>query len=160
MTDSRNTVHSNYFVAKPRFWREWLAINEQLYAIAETPGDALGEALRTPTAYRGARNVHMKIFVMERIATWLLAREPGFATRVRDPFAARSRIYKLPAAVACDALKIAYATQGRGQYLDVFRLVSGLHQRANFLVRAAAALGFGGVRPHLDHLGSYWANPR
>ena len=48
VSDSRNTVHSNYFIAKPRFWRAWLAINEKLFAIAETPSDALGEALRTP----------------------------------------------------------------------------------------------------------------
>jgi hypothetical protein len=160
VTDSRNTVHSNYFVAKPRFWREWLEINEQIYAIAETPGDALGEALRTPTAYRGATDVQMKIFLMERTATWLLARDSRFAIRVRDPFAARSRIYKLPAAVVCDALKIAYATQGRGQYLEVFRLVSGLHKRLNFGIRAAAALRLGRVRPHLEQLGSYWASPR
>jgi hypothetical protein len=97
---------------------------------------------------------------MERIATWLLVREPGIATRVRDPFAARSRIYKLPVAVVCDALKIAYATQERGQYLEVFRLVSGLHKRLNLPIRAAASLGFRGVRPHLDALKSYWMNPR
>src|ERR1700728_1288210 len=29
VSDSRNTVHSNYFIAKPRFWRAWLAINEK-----------------------------------------------------------------------------------------------------------------------------------
>ena len=38
----------------------------------------------------------MKIFVMERMATWLLTRDRSFAARVRDPFVARSRIYKLP----------------------------------------------------------------
>src|SRR6266404_437943 len=44
VSDSRNTVHSNYFIAKPRFWRAWLAVNEKMFAIAETPSDALGEA--------------------------------------------------------------------------------------------------------------------
>ena len=78
VSDSRNTVHSNYFIAKPRFWRAWLAINEQMFAIAETPSDALGEALRTPTRYRGGSNVQMKIFVMERVATWLLITRPKF----------------------------------------------------------------------------------
>src|SRR5580658_9148297 len=61
VSDSRNTVHSNYFIAKPRFWRAWLAINEKMFAIAETPSDALGEALRTPTTYRGGSAVQMKI---------------------------------------------------------------------------------------------------
>ena len=113
VSDSRNTVHSNYFVAKPRFWRAWLEVNERLFAIAEDPDDRLGEELRTATAYRGSASVQMKIFIMERTATWLLSRDATFRAQARDPFAARSRIYKLPLALVCDALKIAYATQGR-----------------------------------------------
>lgn len=53
VSDSRNTVHSNYFIAKPRFWRAWLKVTEQLFAIAETAGDPLGIQLCTPTQYRG-----------------------------------------------------------------------------------------------------------
>src|SRR5258708_28578052 len=52
VSDSRNTVFSNYFIAKPRFWRAWLAVNEKMFAIAETPTDALGDALRTPNTFR------------------------------------------------------------------------------------------------------------
>ena len=159
VSDSRNTVHSNYFIAKPRFWRAWLVINEKMYAIAETPGDALGEALCAPTTYRGGKQVQMKIFVMERIATWLLtgARESGeFVARVRDPFVARSRIYKLPIAIVCDALKIAYATEGRSQYKDVFLLMRGLRKFWNFQLRLGGALGFRRVAPALRVLKSYW----
>jgi hypothetical protein len=156
VSDSRNTVHSNYFIAKPRFWRAWLAINEKMFAIAETPGDALGEALRTPAPYRGSLNVQMKIFVMERLATWLLTRDRTFAARVRDPFVARSRIYKLPVAIICDALKIAYATEGRTQYKDVFLWVSGLHKFLNHQIRLGGALGLVRIRPTLRVLKSYW----
>src|SRR5258707_675039 len=156
VSDSRNTVHSNYFIAKPRFWRAWLAVNERMFAIAETPSDALGEALRTPTRYRGGSNVQMKIFIMERIATWLLTRDRSFAAQVRDPFVARARIYKLPVAVVCDALKIAYATQGRPQYKDVFLLVRGLRRFLNLQIRLGGALGFRHVRPCLRVLKSYW----
>jgi hypothetical protein len=156
VSDSRNTVHSNYFIAKPRFWRAWLAINEKMYAIAETPGDALGEALCTPTTYRGATHVQMKIFVMERVATWLLTSGSDFTAAVRDPFVARSRIYKLPVAVMCDALKIAYATQGRSQYKDVFLLLRGLRKFLNFQIRLGGALGFRRVSPTLRVLRSYW----
>src|SRR6202451_3291125 len=42
VSDSRNTVHSNYFIAKPRFWRAWLKLTEQLFSIAETAGGTLG----------------------------------------------------------------------------------------------------------------------
>jgi hypothetical protein len=156
VSDSRNTVHSNYFIAKPRFWRAWLAINEKMFAIAETPTDALGEALRSPTTYRGGLNVQMKIFVMERMATWLLTCDRSFAARVRDPFVARSRLYKLPVAIVCDALKIAYATQGRMQYKDVFLLIRSWRKFLNFQIRAGAALGLWRLAPALRGLKSYW----
>jgi len=156
VSDSRNTVHSNYFIAKPRFWRAWLEVTEQMFAIAETPGDPLGSALCAPTSYRGSRSVQMKIFVMERIATWLLMTDASFVARVRDPFAARARIYKLPVAVVCDALKIAYATQGRGQYRDVFLWVRGLRKLLNFEIRVGDALGLRRVRTQLSVLKAYW----
>jgi hypothetical protein len=156
VSDSRNTVNSNYFVARPRFWREWLALTETLFAIAENADDAMGEEFRTPTAYRGAHQVHMKVFVLERLATWLLVTQPGFVTRVSDPFAARSRIYKLPVAIVCDALKIAYATQGRPQYRDLFFMVQGMRKTLNWQVRAAAFLRTKPVGPALEALAAYW----
>ena len=42
VTNSHNEVYSNYFFARPRFWRAWLKITEQLIAIAETPDDPSG----------------------------------------------------------------------------------------------------------------------
>jgi hypothetical protein len=155
ISDSRNTVHSNFFIARPRFWRAWLDLNEKLFAIAETPADPLGEALRSPTLYRGGNAVQMKIFIMERMATWLLA-GGAFTAVARDPFAARSRVYKLPLAVVCDALKIAYATQGRGQYKDVFLWVSRMRRFLNAQVRIGAALRLKGAGGHLRRLQSYW----
>jgi hypothetical protein len=156
VSDSRNTVHSNYFIAKPRFWRAWLKITEQLFTIAETPQDPLGIQLRTATTYRGRRDVQMKIFLMERLATWILITDPSFAARARDPFVSRSRIYKLPVAIICDALKIAYSTQGRRQYLDVFLLMRRFAKFWTFQVRSSNALGVGGARPYLQTLKSYW----
>ena len=156
VTDSRNTVHSNYFVAKPRFWRAWLAVNERMFEIAETPDDPLGALLRAPTAYRGREEVPMKIFVMERVATWILLRDRSFVACARDPFAARSRIYKLPVAIVCDALKIAYANEGRGQYKDVFLMVRNLRRLLNLQIRIGDRLAFGRVRPSLRALRSYW----
>lgn len=155
VSDSRNTVHSNYFIAKPRFWRAWLEVTEQMFAIAELPDDPLGVELRTPTQYRGRRDVQMKIFLMERIATWILITDPRFVARARDPFVARSRIYKLPVAIMCDALKIAYATQGREQYKDVFLMLRRFAKRWTFQIRSSAALGLR-AQPFLKTLRSYW----
>jgi hypothetical protein len=157
VTDSRNEIHSNYMIAKPRFWRAWLAITEQLYALAEAPDDPLGALLRKPTTYRGEKSVPMKIFIMERIATWILARDPSLLTRVREPFAARSRIYKLPGAVVCDALKIAYASHGRREeYKDAFDLVSRMRKTINLQLRLGDVVGFKPIRDCLASLASRW----
>jgi hypothetical protein len=156
VSDSRNTVHSNYFIAKPRFWRAWLAITEPLFTLAESPDDALGAELREPTRYRGELGVPMKIFLMERIATWILSTDPRFRAQVRDPFAARSRLYKLPLALVCDALKIAYTTQRRGQYKDVFMLVRAMSGTWTWQLKAGGFLRIRAVRRHLQKLKSYW----
>jgi hypothetical protein len=156
VSDSRNTVHSNYFVARPRFWRAWLAITEQLFAIAEAPNDPLGIQLSTATIYRGSRTVQMKIFLMERVATWILITDRSLVARAHDPFVSRSRIYKLPVAIICDALKIAYTTQGRQQYKDVFLLLRRFAKFWTLQIRVSDALRWGGVRPHLRILKSYW----
>jgi hypothetical protein len=112
-------------IGKPRFWRAWLDITEQLFTIAESATDPLGAELRKPASYRRRREVPMKIFIMERIATWILARGAGFVARAADPFAARARMYKLPAAIVCDALKIAYVTNGqKAEYKDLFHIFS------------------------------------
>ena len=156
VTDSRTTVHSNYFIARPRFWRAWLAVTERLYAFAESPNDPLGELLRAPTHYRGSVGVQMKIFLMERVATWILCTDASFRACVHDPFAARSRVYKLPLALACDALKIAYATQRRDQYLDVFNFVRSARGLYNLQIRIGEVFRVGSVRRCLERLRSYW----
>jgi len=156
VSDSRNTVFSNFFIAKPRFWRAWLAINERMFAIAETAGDELGRLLCTPTIYRGAPSVQMKVFVMERVASLILTRDPGFKVRVRDPFTAHTRIYKLPVAIVCDALKIAYVTQGRGQYKDVFNLLLRVRKVLNLQIRIGAALRLPNLTVCLRALKAYW----
>jgi hypothetical protein len=157
VTDSRTEVYSNFMIAKPRFWRAWLEITEQLFAIAESPGDPLGADLCKATTYRRTKAFPMKIFIVERIATWILACHPQFVVRVKDPFAARTRIYKLPTAIVCDALKIAYVTHGRRQeYKDLFQLTATLAKFLNVQVRFGNMLGFKYVRSCLESLSSHW----
>jgi hypothetical protein len=157
VSDSRNTVYSNYFIARPRFWRAWLAVNEQLFAMAESPHDPLGERLRSLTRYRGASSTSMKIFIMERIASWLLCTDASFASQARDPFAARSRIYKLPLAITCDALKMAWVRERRGQYRDAFEMLRAWRRLWTFQIRLGAATGRGGAGAYLAQLKSYWS---
>ena len=157
VNDSSDTVFATYLVARPRFWRAWLALNEPIFAIAEGRGDPLGDELRAMTSYGGRANVPMKVFVVERMTSLVLIRDPSFVTRVHNPFAAPKRAYKLPFAVVNDALKIAYRSQGHGQYLEVFRLITGLRAFFNLQIRMGAALGLAKIRPHIRALASFWS---
>jgi hypothetical protein len=156
VTDSTSTAHTGYLVAKPRFWREWLAINEQMFAIAEAGADELGKALTSHASYRGRTEVQMKVFLMERIATLILASDPNFVGRVHGPLVAHNKFSKVPLAIVCDALKIAYRVQGFCQYKDVFRFVRAQRKFWNFEIRLGSWIAFPGVRGDLRKRGSDW----
>jgi hypothetical protein len=156
ITTSRNEVFSNYIVAKPVFWRAWLQLTEQLFAIAESKDDPLGEKLRVATPYRG-KEAPLKVFILERLATWLLATRP-FRVVALDPFVAHSRSYKLPGAVLCDALKIAYTeTEHRQVYLQLFELISEARKALGRTLRLLAFLGVGPVTRCVDGLKHSWS---
>jgi len=160
ITHSGNEVYSNYFVARPKFWRAWLEVTEQLFAIAESQADPLGMELRQPTSYRGGECVEIKVFLMERIATWLLAREPQFVVKARDPFIARSRLYKLPGAIVCDAVKLAYQRNGRSrEFADLFRIVSKFARVLSLLIRLGSFWRIDPARRCVAALATYWNRP-
>lgn len=130
--DSRQIVFSNYFVARPAFWREWLVLNESLFAICEgedalaTP--ALCAALTQPTTYGGpGRATQRKVFLMERMASLLLATEPKWRSVAHNPYGfgwSMSRMRQYPTeAYMSDALKLAWREQGFPQYLQAFMAV-------------------------------------
>lgn len=122
ITDSRQTIFSNYFVAKPSFWRAWLSINEKLFAICEGDDSPVKAMLTFATVYPGA--VERKVFLMERIATLLLALESKWRVKSYNPFtlawsASRLNQFKVEAVIS-DALKIAMREQGFGEYMNAF----------------------------------------
>jgi hypothetical protein len=120
--DSRQTVFSNYFVARPAFWREWLALNEALFALCEGPETALRQQLLRPTSYDGV--AQRKVFVMERVAPLLLATQPQWRTKAADPFGygwSTTVFRNHPSeAFISDALKIAFREQGYPEYMQAY----------------------------------------
>ncbi len=120
--DSRQIVFSNFFVARPAFWREWLALNEALFAICEGPPSELKTDLEATTRYR--EGAPRKVFVMERMASLLLATQPRWRTSAANPFTmgwSKSRLARFPhEALLSDALKIAFRDQRYPQYLQAF----------------------------------------
>ena len=123
ITDSRNTVFCNFFVAKPAFWKEWLTLGEQLFTIAENPAHPLSQKLNTACVY-GEQVVPVKVFIMERLATLILATQEKWRINTFNPFALSSSSTQFSPfhleAVLSDALKIAYKNHGNEEYLQAF----------------------------------------
>ena len=122
--DSRTSIFSNYFVAKPTFWRPWLALNERLFALAESREGPLAARLNAPMSHRVALGaVDLKVFVMERTASLVLAMHPELKATAYKPFTrplsvAFGRFGR--EAVLSDALKIAFNTTGDPIYKGAF----------------------------------------
>jgi hypothetical protein len=109
-------------VARPAFWREWLALNEQLFAVCEGQPNPLQQALTQPTTYPGG--AQRKVFLMERVASLLLATQPHWRTQAANPFGfgwSMSRFRQHPTeAIISDALKMAFRDQGYPEYMRAF----------------------------------------
>lgn len=120
--DSRQIVFSNYFVARPAFWREWLARCEQFFAVCEGPPCALRNLLTQATSYPG--DAQRKVFLVERMASLMLALQPQWRVHAINPFsfawsASRLSEHRTEAAIS-DALKLAYREQPFPEYLAAF----------------------------------------
>ena len=120
--DARHVVFSNYFVARPSFWREWLAINEAMFAICEGRDCRLKESLCQPTTYPGA--AQRKVFLQERVASLLLATQARWRSVAHNPFDmgwSMARFREHPHRVfISDALKLAFREHRYPQYMEAF----------------------------------------
>jgi hypothetical protein len=123
-----DTVFSNFFLARPSFWRRWSAAAERLFGMAENSSSPLHALLNQETPYVKddgvARPAQQKVFVMERIVTLLLATSRDLAVVNYPPFelplapyfaALRTEVMRL------DALKLAYAKSGDAALLREYR---------------------------------------
>ncbi len=123
--DSRQIVFSNYFVAKPAFWREWFGLAEALFGMAEDPEHPLRPALCHGTTY--SEDAQRKVFISERLASLILCMRPHYKVAAANPFNfgwSMSRFREFPEdAYINDALKIAFKELGFPQYMDAFRSI-------------------------------------
>jgi len=136
--DARQVVFSNYFVARPAFWREWLGLNEALFALCEAPQTSpLKQALTLPTSYAGG--AQRKVFLMERAASLLLATQPRWRSVPHDPFGfgwSTARFREQPQeAFISDALKRAWRDTRWPEYMQAFaavreRFITAPHRHA------------------------------
>ena len=120
--DSRKIVFSNYFVAKSDFWKEWFAVTEAIFAIAENPTHPLSSLLNQSTSYKS--EAQRKAFTVERIASLLLTLQPKWKTAAANSFNFAWSVSKLRnypnEAFMSDALKIAFRETAHPQYIEAF----------------------------------------
>ncbi|MGL4766674.1 MAG: hypothetical protein ACRCV6_01100 [Formosimonas sp.] len=126
VTHSQNTAFANYIVAKPAFWRQWLALADKLYALAEAAADDYARNLSQLVYYGGRPEAGMKVFLQERLATTLLATQPfkvvAYDTS-RGPLnldLVNNNDYFITDLLACDALKIAYTQSQQPSFLRAY----------------------------------------
>jgi 2-polyprenyl-3-methyl-5-hydroxy-6-metoxy-1,4-benzoquinol methylase len=127
ITDSRNTIYSNYFIAKPAFWEKWLEVCETIFEMAEheTTDTELKAELNKKTNY--GTGAERKIFVIEGVAS-VIIKHFGYSTKsieIKEEQSAKGAFYKIKnEALVCDSLKIAYQATALEPYLDLFQQLS------------------------------------
>jgi hypothetical protein len=120
---ARNSVFCNYFVARSQFWTAWFERCERVFLCAEQGDTALGQALSADIEYKSQRTP-TKVFIIERVASALLATQPQWRVRAYNPMLlpfSHSPVSTLgEELVALDALKIAFAAEPHQQYKKAF----------------------------------------
>lgn len=140
--DVRHSVINNGFVAKPKFWRAWLAENQKMFSPADGRESNLRSRLSQTVAYAG-RETDVKGLVVDRTASLMLATQPHWKVKTinsfwmpfskREPFVGKVGVVD---AVALDALKFAYREKSQQEYLATF-----IAARRNFFTDHPAPFG-------------------
>ena len=128
---SQSTVSCNYLVAKPKFWRAWLQLAEQLFQFVEGGRSNLAKSLAQDVPYLSANQlVQMKVFIQERLASIILGCTPlrvanidlsSFFPVFEGLFFEDARSRGL--LKACDTLKQEYVQTADLEYLRMYRKI-------------------------------------
>lgn len=119
--DSRQIVFSNFIVARPAFWRQWLDLCEKIFHLAEAGGSPLAAKVNAPTTYPGS--APRKVFIIERMASLLLTSGQWKCAPYSTFLCAWSA---LPTsefrneAIASDALKLAWNETKDRAFIDAY----------------------------------------
>ena len=113
-------IYCNFFAAKPAFWRAWFEVAD-LVLDPMRASAGLRRRLDQPVPYRDG-TVPMGVFVLERLASILLAQDRSWRVAAYSPFSiARGLgVRELESYIMLDALKGSYARTGNVEYLESF----------------------------------------
>jgi hypothetical protein len=126
---SGNNIFCNFFVAKPRFWKVWLENCELIWNECEKNTSPIAKELNR-VAEGHDSPAAIKTFVIERIASLILATNHSWNVKAHNPFElpfSNAGISKERNALTqMDALKIAYSEHKRKEYLNLFKNIADL----------------------------------
>jgi len=124
---SDNTVYSNYFVAKGSFWKEWLKINEFLFNDLESNNSNFQDVLTKEVNYSN-KKVQLKVFIVERVASIILACVPDIKRLsyniFKMPNFRNTSFFSKNYFLFLDYLKINYGKNNNQIYKILFLLTS------------------------------------
>ena len=119
----RNTIFSNYFVARVKVWDDLMKWTERLFEICERDDTELARQLNDGVRYvRGPAT--MKVFVFERLISLLLWKR-SYKAHLGMDFQEWRKIKcvtdgQYSALLSLDALKSQFLETGRSEYLEQF----------------------------------------
>lgn len=126
---SGNNIFCNFFVAKPNFWKVWIEKCELIWIESEGNNSALAKGLNA-VAEGHDSPATIKTFVIERIASLILATNTNWNVKAYNPlnlpFSNGLISKERNALIQMDALKIAYASHGRVEYLNLYKSIVNL----------------------------------
>ena len=122
---SGNMIFSNFFFAKPKFWREWLRICDQLHEDTKDGRHYLNSTCNYGNDNGLVKIVEIKVFVMECVASYLLASSNRFSS-IRHPThlqpVARPFVPLRLEIGLLDELKRQWLQTGESKFLEQYRL--------------------------------------
>lgn len=122
---SGNVIFCNFFFAKPKFWREWLRICDQLHEDTKDGQHYLNSKCPYGREDGNVKIVEAKVFVMECVASYLLASSNRFSninypTRLM-PVGRGFPPLRFELGLL-DELKRQYLQTGESKFLEQYRL--------------------------------------
>jgi hypothetical protein len=126
VTHGGTSVFSNFIIAKPAYWRQWLDMANRFFDMAESP-NGLPELARSTSYGSMQHQAPMKTFIQERFASLILA---GGGFRVLAPDTSQhvpvhdtmfpGDPHTRRMLQACDLLKERHCATGDGDYLEIY----------------------------------------
>lgn len=81
---AKQAILCNYFVAKPKIWRKWLFMADNLFMLGEDANSLIGRKLRQVTTYNSEGGTPMKVFILERLIGAMLHHDNVHADFMTD----------------------------------------------------------------------------